>query len=259
MKESRAFYDKFDDKLVRDYINGNPRITNAIRFALNWINATNNFHVLDIGCGLGWSSMEFSKAFNNSSVLGVDLSPVLVRTAKKLFQRSNLEYRKLDVTSEDFPEDKKFGSIVLLDVFEHIPTTSRSNFYSSLKKVLAPGGRIILTCPSVFHQNYLRKNKPSGLQPVDEDVDVKVLLEMADSVNGELRYFAYKTIWEENDYLYAVVEKYDFEGQLTSSQIIDKGHKLESKGQRMNRVSKSIDNIELPTGLINLIRRFLSI
>ena len=83
MKDSLDYYNNFDVKLINDYVLGNIRIESAITNLGMFIpnDATN---ILDIGCGLGWSSHEFSKHFKGANILGIDLSPVLIDKAKKL-------------------------------------------------------------------------------------------------------------------------------------------------------------------------------
>ena len=181
MKESLEFYNNFDKKLIDDYVLGNKRIESAIINLCSFIPLSSK-NILDVGCGLGWSSYEFSKHLKNSQVLGIDLSNVLVKTASKLFRNSNLSFEVFDVT-KDLPE-MKFDAIVMIDVYEHIPIDNRQNFHKSLKKLLNEQGRLILACPSKYHQLWLKKNKPEGLQPVDEDVDNKVITEIAKDIGG---------------------------------------------------------------------------
>ena len=56
--------------------------------------------------------------------------------------------------------------------------------------------------PSVQHQEYLRTHKPSGLQPVDEDVTEEDMQRLARDVGGELVHFTPKTVWADADYVH---------------------------------------------------------
>src|SRR5690554_3862752 len=173
MKESLEFYNHFDKKLINDYVLGNKRLVSAIHNLGKFI-PKDSKNILDIGCGLGWSSHEFAKAFPSSQVLAVDLSPVLIDTASKLFDDlENLTFKSYDLT-QGLPIGLR-DAIVMIDVYEHIPIIDREQFHKSIKDVLTNNGRFILACPSKYHQEYLKKNNPDGLQPIDEDVDFNTI------------------------------------------------------------------------------------
>ena len=93
-----------------------------------------------------------------------------------------------------------------------------------------------------MHQNYLRSFKPEKLQPIDEDVDVRVLQQFADAVGGEVVYFTYKSIWSKDDYLYAVITNH-----ATYGLPIKKSNKVHvlDKSKRLSMLKKK--NIELPS------------
>jgi SAM-dependent methyltransferase len=241
MKESLKFYNNFDKKLINDYVLGNRRIESAIINLCSFIPKSSK-NILDVGCGLGWSSYEFSKQLNNSQVLGIDLSNILVKTASKLFSNNNLSFEVFDVT-KDLPK-MKYDAIVMIDVYEHIPKDDRQKFHNSLKRLLNEQGRLILACPSKYHQLWLKKNKPEGLQPVDEDVDNEVILELAKDINGELIYFEYQNIWRSFDYLYAVIEINPIYNSNYTIDSIDR-LTLENKTSRAERVKARL-KIEIP-------------
>ncbi|MDC8006281.1 class I SAM-dependent methyltransferase [Aureisphaera galaxeae] len=244
MKESLDFYDKFDSKLINDYTKGNRRIQSAIVNLAKYI-PEGSKRVLDIGCGLGWSSYEFSKHFDKAQVTGIDLSPVLVETASKLFQNKNLNYSVFDVT-QSLPEGDKYDAIIMIDVYEHIPVANRSDFHNGLKNLLAEQGRLILACPSKYHQDYLRKHKPEGLQPVDEDVDFTTISDVAKDLDGEVVFYEYQKIWDTFDYLYAVIERtpiYSSDYGIASKNPLT----LEPKASRYERVKSKLGlEIEIP-------------
>jgi len=204
-KNIRAFYNNFVDKLLNDYLKGNKRIEEAILFSLQNIENYGK-NILDIGCGLGWSSHEFFRNCKDSKVLGIDISDKLIKTAVKLFGNSNLSFQVLDITKDRLEFEKKLNVIVMLDVYEHIPKNSRKSFHDSLKEILDKNFRLILTCPTVFHQNFLRKNKPEGLQPVDEDITLKEVINIADDLDASVSSFNYRSIWHKHDYFHAVIE-----------------------------------------------------
>lgn len=206
MKESVTFYNSFDIKLIKDYLTGNPRTIAAIKKAISYF-PDNSQNILDIGCGIGWTTYEFARKCNNIDIKGVDLSPQLLDAANKLFSLENLSFEKLDIASQEFHTNKEYDAAVLIDVYEHIPINSRYRFHLSLKGVINPqGGRIILTCPSILHQGYLRKERPDGLQPIDEDIDLTTMAKLAADMDGEIIHFEYVDIWHSFDYFHTVIE-----------------------------------------------------
>ena len=55
MKKSLDFYNSFGLKLINDYVRGNKRMENAIVELSKFIKSDSTA-ILDIGCGIGWSS-----------------------------------------------------------------------------------------------------------------------------------------------------------------------------------------------------------
>lgn len=256
MKESLEFYNKFDKKLINDYVLGNIRIVCAIKKLVQFIpNASKN--ILDIGCGLGWSSHEFAKAFPDAQVEGIDLSPVLIETASKLFDQPNLDYKCYDLT-QGLPE-QKYDAILMIDVYEHIPCNDRAEFHKSIKQRLNDQGCLILACPSKYHQAYLKNNNPEGLQPVDEDVDFNTIQQVAKVINGEVVFFEYQSIWNEYDYLYAIIEIKPIYTKIDSN-LTGISIDLETKPEREHRVLERL-GIEIPKAQVEKkkpsLKRFL--
>jgi len=230
-KTIEKFYDNFSIKLINDYLQGNKRMESALTSALKFLDF-NGKKVLDIGCGIGWSCHEFSKSADQ--VVGIDLSPRLVNIASQIFHSENIEFKNIDVTSNDFQklQSESFDIITMLDVFEHIPLQSRKMFISALNKLLKPGGIVFMACPSIYHQQFLKKNNPAGLQPVDEDISIDDVNEISKDMNGDVLYFAYKKIWRENDYFHSIIQKHPVKNTLKNNNI-----KLDSFLKRRHRIS----------------------
>jgi SAM-dependent methyltransferase len=210
------FYNSFRKKLTYDFLTGNKRIESVLNFILKNIDFK-GMAVLDIGCGLGWSSYEISRVSN--IVKGLDLSPDLIKTAQILFERPNLEFLAHDITSGVFLDKTLFDCIIMIDVFEHINRVDRHDFTVSLSNYLKEKGILFLSCPSVNHQNYLRQNNPDGLQPIDEDVTLYDLIRLSDVLNAEIVYFGYQSIWESNDYFYCIIQRKPLNYRLVNSSV----------------------------------------
>ncbi|MCO6491090.1 MAG: methyltransferase domain-containing protein [Phaeodactylibacter sp.] len=201
-----AFYDRFQEKLITDYLLGNPRIVAAIRFMQEHIRPACS-SILDIGCGMGWSTYEFARFFPEATVQGVDISSELAGLARRMFALSNLSYQKADVTSESFALGRPFDAITLIDVYEHIPVSDRPAFHGHLQRLLSDQGQILIASPTPLHQQWLREHAPEGLQPVDEDVTLEDMQALALALGGQLTVFHYRSIWNTNDYFHAQIER----------------------------------------------------
>lgn len=204
MNNLREFYNNFDTKLIRDYCNGNKRIENAMSTLFQYINPKVN-SILDIGCGIGWTSHELSKNFEQTQVHGTDLSPRLIECAKLLFQRNNLQFSSSDINV--FDTKSKYDIITMFDVYEHISVMERDNFHRKLNEILSQNGRLIFAMPSKFHQSYLKNHHPEGLQPIDETIDLPDILNLANDLEGDIIFFEYQSIWNDYDYQYVVIQK----------------------------------------------------
>lgn len=237
MLESLEFYNNFDKKLINDYIYGNKRIESAI-LKLSPFIPENSRKILDVGCGIGWSSYELSKYCSQAKIEGIDFSPRLIETAQKLFSNVNLNYRVFNILNSGLTGD--YDCVIMIDVYEHIPKRDREKFHKSLKELLKDQGRVVLACPSKYHQEWLRNNQPEGLQPIDEDVDLDDVRKIAQDVNGEIIFFEYQKIWMSFDYFYAVIEinpLYDFHDNIIQKSEIF----LEKKTKRIVRVNELLN------------------
>lgn len=200
------FYDGFSHKLIADYLTGNRRMEEAIRYAVGCIPKSAQI-ILDIGCGIGWSTHELATYYPDKEVEAVDLSAELLRVAETLFTRENISFSKADITSEAFGAEKKYDAVLMLDVYEHIPAEYRTTFHRAIDQLLNPQGVVILTCPSQYHQQWLRTERPEGLQPVDENITLQELAVFAQAIRGDILHFSYQNVWQQYDYAHILLQK----------------------------------------------------
>ena len=97
--------------------------------------------VLDAGCGTGELPYLIAKK-GAAHVLGIDYSKDAIEIAKKTYSASNLVFECTDISSVKGP----FDVVCSLGTLEHIddPVIVLRQF----KKMLAPGGSLIITCPN---------------------------------------------------------------------------------------------------------------
>jgi SAM-dependent methyltransferase len=151
--------------------------------------------------------MEIARNAQGRKVVGVDLSPQLIRIAKAAFESPSVEFVCSDISLLDrhcsFRE--RFDACVLIDVYEHFPEYIRTDFHRKLASLMTPNGIVIVTCPTTLHQGYLRAHDPSGLQPIDTDVELHDIIEFARDIDGDVAYFELKSIWATHDYFHSLI------------------------------------------------------
>lgn len=124
----------------RDHYDGTGE-RNRIKIVVDLIKNSSNNKILDVGCYDGSISSKF--LINNNIVYGIDASSdaVLIANNKGIKASvANLE--------EGFLFEDNFFDIVFMgEVIEHILDTDF--FISEIRRVLKPGGEIIITTPNV--------------------------------------------------------------------------------------------------------------
>ena len=100
--------------------------------------------VLDIGCGDGEGSAALSKRI--PSVVGVDLSADLIRSAEHKYSRAGLTFKVGDARKTDFP-DAHFDGIISSHTLEHLSAEDQPALLRELRRIVRPGGSVIISTP----------------------------------------------------------------------------------------------------------------
>lgn len=111
---------------------------------LKWANVGQAENILDVGCGIGGSSLYLAQKFN-AKVCGVTLSPVQVRRAEERAAEAGLSSRATfqvaDALNLPFA-DASFDLVWTLESGEHMP--DKVKFLQECYRVLQPGGTLIM-------------------------------------------------------------------------------------------------------------------
>ena len=97
---------------------------------------------LDLGCGDGTFTEILAAA--GTDAVGADVAPAALERARGRYPE--LEFRLIGVEGALPFEDGAFGLVWASEVFEHIADTAP--WLSEVRRVLAPGGRLVITTPS---------------------------------------------------------------------------------------------------------------
>lgn len=108
--------------------------------------------VLEIGTGLGAFAHRLAERYD---VLGMDLDPVVVARA---FRGSKVN--GVVGSAYELPvSDRSIDAVVLFDVLEHLAETDRA--LAELRRVLKPGGLVLMSVPNPEGLGARRKGKDS--------------------------------------------------------------------------------------------------
>ncbi len=107
--------------------------------------------ILDIGCGSGRTAFSLHK--NGFEVVGVDITPAMVDSAKKITSLKNvdIDFKVGDATCLEFSNDFFDGAIFANSGWAQIPgKKNRQKALNEIYRVIRPGGYFILNA----HQRY---------------------------------------------------------------------------------------------------------
>ena len=115
----------------------------AVVWRYNWADRhCQGKRVLDIPCGMGWGTSLIGSA---ASVVGMDISPDAVAEARHRYgQRIRFEVGSM--AALDFP-DSSLDVVCCLEGIEHVPVEVGRKFLDESRRVLAPGGTLLLSSP----------------------------------------------------------------------------------------------------------------
>ncbi len=102
-------------------------------------------HVLEVGCGVGLTSVYFAKKYG-CKVVGIDLSEGMIEKAKERAEREGVadktEFRTADAQELPF-EDNTFDAVILESVMAFIPDKKKA--MKEFVRVTRPGGYVGIT------------------------------------------------------------------------------------------------------------------
>ncbi len=111
---------------------------------LQWSGVQQVENILDVGCGIGGSSLYLAQKFN-AKATGITLSPVqasrAAERAKELGLSAEASFQVADAQNMPFA-DNSFDLVWSLESGEHMP--DKTKFMQECYRVLKPGGKFIM-------------------------------------------------------------------------------------------------------------------
>ncbi len=106
---------------------------------------------LDFGCGVGRLSQALCQHFND--VVGVDISPTMIRTAQELnVYPTKCQYLLNVEENLSLFEDQTFTFIYSNVVLQHMDPEIARTYLREFARILRPGGLLIFQLPSSYHE-----------------------------------------------------------------------------------------------------------
>ena len=181
-----AFHDvwaagtSLDDVLVSECFEAITALEN--RFILAKLGSLGGKKLLDIGAGLGESSVYF--ALQGAQVTTVDISPVMVETVLKLGQRYGVELQGIVSSAESLnvPE-RSYDIVYVANTIHHVE--DRDLLFSLIHRALKPGGMFVSYDPLAYNPviNIYRRMATSVRTPDESPLTIADL-------NLARKYFA---------------------------------------------------------------------
>lgn len=126
----------------------------AYRYARNFVRDKT---VIDIGCGTGYGSNILSE--QAKFVYGIDYHPGTILYCKEHYNASNIRFYQRDATKLEFKQ--QFDVAVCFQIIEHIDNIS--DFIERIKRLVKPGGKILISTPNVKETKKGQRKNPYHL------------------------------------------------------------------------------------------------
>ncbi len=186
--EAKSFYEDFSLAVgTRDWLQPNARHLTLKLLIKSLLGERRSLQIADVGCGAGVMT-DFLTRFGD--VVGVDFSTAAIEAARKWAPRA--QFRAGGVEALPAPA---YDLITLFDVLEHIPTRDRAGLISALQGKLTPNGLLFFSTPHPGTTRRHREVDPSALQIIDEEVEVRAVIEEAAESGLQLLSYATYDVW----------------------------------------------------------------
>ncbi len=128
------------------YVKYGLKQISSLEFILDQLRQLKFQYLCDLGCGDGRLAIEAARDFPDANITGIDYSERAINLAKGFGPEVNFVCK--DITVEEI--GGQFDVITLIEVFEHIPLDKCVSFVEATSRLLATGGKLIVTVP---HKN----------------------------------------------------------------------------------------------------------
>lgn len=100
--------------------------------------------LLDVGCNAGVWLRDCAQLYPTARLAGVEINEPAIEKARQLVPTAELH--RTGAEKIPFP-DHTFQYVTCVEVLEHLPADLRAQAFQEMRRVLQPGGRLIMTVP----------------------------------------------------------------------------------------------------------------
>jgi ubiquinone/menaquinone biosynthesis C-methylase UbiE len=137
--------------------------------------------VLDLGCGTGTLAIRAATAVPAARVTGLDADPAILERARMKARRAGVKIDFDEGLAGELPyENGRFDVVLSTLLFHHLPDPEKQRAAREVKRVLAPGGRVVVGDVGRPHDPLMRVAVATTVQLVDGRATT------ASNVRGEL-------------------------------------------------------------------------
>jgi len=176
----KEYYEELWERLPEDLRPPDVELRRAFMSA----NVAARERVLDLGCGEGDFTAWIAQA--GADVLGIDVAEAALARAGS--RHPGVEFRLAPIDGALPTPDGSFDVVWASEVIEHVADTAR--WLSEVRRVLVPGGRLLLTTPNHGRLKLLL----GGIQRYSEPLGDHLHLYVADSLRELLADFDFQQV-----------------------------------------------------------------
>lgn len=113
-----------------------------------------NSKILELGCGMGWLSMELAK-HGATNITGVDFSAAQIDLANVCAKSLRLDDKVKFICSDGKNKNligKKYDCVVIHAFLHHLDQSEIAEVFNTIKKIIRPSGLLILFEPISFEK-----------------------------------------------------------------------------------------------------------
>lgn len=160
--------DEYDDRIPGDGVVDEIFTDSEITFVLSKVRPDDE--LLDLGCGTGRFTIPLAERV--TAVSGLDLSPMMLATARKKLADRGLaaDLREGDMAALPFP-DASFDVVVSMLALMHIPREDRQQVFHEVARVLRPGGRLLIGVKNSVFERMFRGDRFAAVDITDVEAE----------------------------------------------------------------------------------------
>ena len=145
--------------------------------------------ILDLGCGVGRLASAFGRSLPDYAMIGVDISPAIVRTARKRNHAPNVHYEVGDGRTIPDLWSLTVDAVYSMLMFQHIPADACAGYVTEVARVLKPGGRFRFQSVIGEHDGFLsHQSSDTEMCGWCEDAGLEVLGSEVSRLHWEWRW-----------------------------------------------------------------------